>query len=59
MVVGAAFLSGMTWREMRSLWVAGWERVTQKGESSLGRNSINWLGGIALLAAIALCTLTK
>jgi len=57
MLVGAAFLSGMTWREMRSYWVVGWREITQKGESSLGRNSINWLGGIALLMAIVLCSL--
>jgi len=59
MLVGAAFLAGMTWLEVRNYWVAGWREITQKGESSLGRNSINWLGGIALLMAIALCSLAK
>ena len=59
MLVVAAFLSGLTWREMRSYWVAGWREITQKGESSLGRNSVNWLGGIALLMAIVLCSLAK
>ena len=59
MVVGALFLAGMSWLEMRNYWTAGWRAFTQTGESSLGRNSINWLGGIALLAAILLCTLAK
>lgn len=59
MLVAAAFLSGLTWREMRGYWVAGWQEITQKGESSLGRNSVNWLGGIALLMAIVLCSLAK
>jgi len=57
MVVGSAFLAGMIWLEMRNHWAVNWQEISQKGESSLGRNSINWLGGLALLAAIALCTL--
>jgi hypothetical protein len=57
MLVGAAFLAGITWSGMRNHWTANWREITQTGESSLGRNSINWLGGIALLAAVALCLL--
>ena len=59
MVVGSMFLAGMTWLEMRNDWAAGWQEISQKGESSLGRNSINWLGGLALLVAIAICTLAN
>jgi hypothetical protein len=59
MVVGSVFLAGMTWLEIRNHWAAGWAGFKQTGESSLGRNSINWLGGLALLAAIAICTLAK
>ncbi|HEV2695707.1 MAG TPA: hypothetical protein VG347_22660 [Verrucomicrobiae bacterium] len=59
MVIGAAFLMGMTWIEVWNYWVAGWRQIAQRGESSLGRNSVNWLGGIALLTAIAICVLVK
>ena len=59
MVVGAAFLAGMIWLEVRNYWATGWRKITQTGETSLGRNSINWLGGIALLMAIALCALVS
>ena len=57
MVAGSAFLAGMTWVEMRNHWTVGWQEISQKGESSLGRNSVNWLGGLALLVAIAICSL--
>ena len=59
MVIGAAFLAGMTWLEMRNYWAASRLEFKQTGESSLSRNSINWLGGIALLAAIAICSLVN
>ena len=59
MVIGSVFLAAMTWLEVRKYWAVGWAGFKQTGESSLGRNSINWLGGMALLAAIVICTLAK
>jgi hypothetical protein len=29
--------------------------VRQTGDSSLGRQSVNWLGGLALLTAVLIC----
>jgi len=56
-VVGSVFLAAMTWLEMRNRRAAGRLEFSQRGVSSLGRNSINWLAGIALLGALTICSL--
>ena len=55
MVVGSAFLAALVWTELQ----VNWSGFKQVGESSLGRNSVNWLGGIAIVAAIAICLLAN
>jgi len=30
-------------------------RLTQRGDSSLGRNSVNWLAGVAVCLALLVC----
>ena len=55
MLVGAAFLAALMWAE----WDVQWSGFKQVGESSLSRNSINWLGGIAFVAALSICLLAK
>jgi len=52
MLAGTGFVLAMLWMELRPQ--SGFKQV---GESSLGRNSINWLAGIALLAAVSICAL--
>jgi len=55
MLVASAFLLALTWIELEIDW-SGFKQV---GESSLGRNSVNWLGGIALVLAVAICSLVS
>ena len=55
MLVGSAFLAALMWME----WDVKWSGFKQVGESSIGRNSINWLGGIAFVAAVGICLLAK
>jgi len=33
----------------------GYPVLRQSGDSSLGRRSINWMGGIALFVAVLIC----
>ncbi|MBW8864702.1 MAG: hypothetical protein JF609_07225 [Verrucomicrobia bacterium] len=52
MLAGTGFVLAMVWMELRPQ--IGFKQI---GESSLGRNSINWLAGIALVAAVSICAL--
>ena len=38
-----------------SEWSFKFPALKQMGESSLGRNSVNWLGAIAFIGAIIIC----
>lgn len=55
MLVGVAFLAATVWTELEIPWTG----LRKVGVTSLGRNSVNWLAAIALLAAIAICTLVN
>lgn len=50
-VVASAFLAAMTFMESGLQW----PEFKQAGDSSLGRNSINWMGGIAFATAAFIC----
>jgi len=54
-LVGAAILLAMTWIALD----LGKLEFKQLGETSLGRNSINWLASIAFLTAAAICLLAS
>ena len=55
MLAGTGFVLARVW--MAS--AAHGTGFRQVGESSLSRNSINWLAGLALLAAIVICALVR
>jgi hypothetical protein len=54
-LVTVGFALATLFREMELQWL----EVRQTGDSSLGRNSVNWIAGLALGIDLVICLLLK